>query len=241
MMGTNMRKLMLAAGMALALTGTAPAAFAQEFSSTPMTHFTATNVSALLTKIGAQNVSSSKDTDGITTVTFEVSGAKFRGILLVCKTQPNCLGLLLGVPVAIESGTFSSEVVNSFNGGAPFGKAYRVKDGTAVVLFRYVISDYGILEANAASNIANFVGMPAAFARHMANQTIASNESGKPATVNLTAEKPAAAAAAAEVKAAVTDKAAKAVGLKLPAAPEHGDLTSFLESFAKDPAYKITK
>jgi hypothetical protein len=236
-----MRTLMLAAGMALALTGAAPAALAQDLSSTPITHFNATNVSALLTKIGAQNVSSSKDSDGITTVTFEVSGAKFRGILLVCKTQPNCLGLLLGVPVHMEGGTISSEIVNSFNGSAPFGKAYRVKDGTAVVLFRYVISDYGILEANIASNIGNFVGMPAAFARHLANQTIASNETGKPATVNLTTEKPAAAAAAAEVKAAVTDKAAKAVGLKLPSAPEHGDLTSFLESFAKDPAFKITK
>lgn len=234
-----MRKLMLAAGMALALTGTAPAALAQELSTTPITHFTADNVSALLTKIGAQNVASGKDSSGNATVTFEVGGAKYRGVLLVCKTQPNCLGLLLGVPVLIESGTFSTEVVNSFNGGAPFGKAYRVKDGTAVILFRYVISDYGILEANVGSNIANFTGMPGAFARHMANQTIASNESGKPATVNLTTEKPAA-AAAAEVKANVTDKA-KAVGLKLPAAPEHGDLTSFLESFAKDPAYKITK
>jgi len=239
-----MRKLMLAAGMALALAGTAPAALAQELSSTPITHFNPTNVSTLLTKIGAQNVSSSKDTDGITTVTFEVSGVEFRGILLVCKTQPNCLGLLLGVPVRLESGTFSSEIVNSFNGSAPFGKAYRVKDGTAVVLFRYVISDYGILEANVASNIANFTGMPGAFARHMSNQTIASNEAGKPATVNLTADKPAAAAAttaAADVKAAIGEKASKAVGLKLPSAPEHGDLTSVLEGFAKAPGYKITK
>jgi hypothetical protein len=240
MMGTNMRKLMLAAGMLLAISGAAPAAVAQELSSTPMTHFTADNVSALLTKIGAQNVTSSKDADGITTIVFEVSGAKFRGILLVCKTQPNCLGLLLGVPVGLESGTFSAEVVNGFNGSAPFGKAYRVKDGTAVILFRYVISDYGILEANVASNIANFTGMPAAFARHLANQTIASNQDGKPATVNLTTAKPAT-AAAAETKAAVTAKAPAAVGLKLSAAPEHGDLTSFLETFAKDPAYKISK
>jgi hypothetical protein len=235
-----MRKLMLAAGMALALTGTAPAVLAQELSSTPITHFNADNVSALLTKIGAQNVTSSKDADGTTTIVFEVSGAKYRGVLLVCKTPPNCLGLLLGIGVATE-GTFSTEVVNSFNGGAPFGKAYRSKDGKVVILFRYVISDYGILEANVASNIANFTGMPAAFQRHVANQTIASNQDGKPATVNLTSTKPGAAAVAADVKAAIDDKAAKTVGLKLPSAPEHGDLTSFLESFAKDPAYKITK
>jgi hypothetical protein len=234
-----MRKLMLAAGMALAILGTAPAAVAQELSTTPMTHFTADSVTALLTKIGAQNVTSSKDSDGITTIVFEVSGTKFRGILLVCKTQPNCLGLLLGVGVASDVG-YSTEVVNSFNGSAPFGKAYRSKDGKAVVLFRYVISDYGILEANVGSNIANFTGMPAAFARHMANQTIASNQDGKPATVNLTTAKPAT-AAAAETKAAATAKAGTAVGLKLPSEPQHGDLTSFLESFAKDPAYKISK
>jgi hypothetical protein len=235
MMGKWMRKLMLAAGMALAISGMAPVAVAQELSSTPMSHFTATNVSALLTKIGAQNVSSSKDADGVSTVNFEVGGAKFTGILLVCKTQPNCLGLLLGVPVIVEGGTISSEVVNSFNGGAPFGKAYRVKDGTAVVLFRYVISDYGILEANVASNIANFTGMPQAFARHLSSQTIASNDA-KPATVNLATPKPAATAAAA-----IAEKAPAAVGLKLPAAPEHGDLTNYLESFAKQPAYKISK
>lgn len=235
-----MRRLILAASMALAILGTAPAAFAQELSSTPITHFTADNVTALLTKIGAQNVTSAKGTDGITSIKFDVSGVKHTGVLLVCKTQPNCLGLLLGVPVALESGTFSAEVVNGFNGSAPFGKAYRVKDGTAVILFRYVISDYGILEGNVASNIANFTGMPAAFARHLANQTIASNQDGKPATVNLTTATPAA-AAAAETKAAITAKQPAVVGLKLPASPEHGDLTSFLESFAKDPAYKITK
>ncbi|MDZ4867582.1 MAG: hypothetical protein SGI91_09690 [Alphaproteobacteria bacterium] len=235
-----MRKLMLAAGMALAMSGAAPAALAQELSSTPMTHFTATNVSALLTKIGAQNVTSSKDADGITTIVFEVAGTKYRGMLLVCKTEPNCLGLLLGVPVFSDGGTISSEVVNSFNGGAPFGKAYRAKDGTAVVLFRYVISDYGILEGNVASNIANFTGMPDAFKRHLASQTIASNQVGNPATVNLTTAKPAA-AAAAETKAAVAAKAPAAVGLKLPAGSEHADLTSYLESFAKDPGYKISK
>ena len=234
-----MRKLILAAGMALALSGT-PGAFAQELSSTPLTHFTADNVTALLTKIGAQNVSSAKDTDGITTIAFEASGQKFRGMLLVCKQQPNCLGLLLGVAVAAEGGTFSAEIVNSFNGSAPFGKAYRSKDGTAVVLFRYVIADYGILEANVASNVANFTGMPAAFARHLSSQTIASIQDGKPASVNLTSAT-SATAAAAEAKASITAKAAKAVALKLPAAPEHGELTSFLETFAKDPAYKISK
>jgi hypothetical protein len=58
--------------------------------------------------------------------------------------------------------------------------------------------------------------------------------------VNLTTAKPAA-VAAAETKAAITAKAPAAVGLKLPAGPEHADLTSYLESFAKDPAYKISK
>lgn len=231
-----MRKLMATAALAVALCA---GASAQDFSGTPMANFTADNVSALLTKIGAENVAAAKTNDGAPTVTFEVSGAKFRGVLFVCKQSPNCFGLLLGVPVFIEGGAISHDAVNGFNGTAPFGKAFRAKDGNAVLLFRYVIADQGIMEGNLASNIANFVGMPAAFARYLSSQTVASNQTGAATTANLSDTAKPAVVAATETKSAVPAKAAGAVALKVPATPEHADISALLGSFANDPAYKI--
>lgn len=184
-----MRKLLLGLGLfALAIGGGVSSAVAQQFSDKPIKHFTEANVSALLSKLGATGVSSSKD-GNTTVVRFEVNGATHVAAIVACpQGQPGCLGLLLLVPVALSEGTFAHEVVNGFNEASGFGKAVRSNDGKSVLITRYVISDNGILEGNLAVNISVFTAMPNQFARFLASQVVASADKGTAQPVAMSSE-----------------------------------------------------
>lgn len=211
------------AGVLLAALGLASSVQAQEFSPTPIKYFTAEGLSAVLGKLGAQHVTSAKDQDGDTVVRFQSGEVKYSAIIVACKNQPGCLGLLLGVPVSVESGTFSHDVVNGFNDALPFAKAVRTADGKAVVLFRYIISDGGILEANLATNIAVFSALPGAFAKYLSRQVVASLEQPRPMPMSVvTAASPPTPAA-----------------LGVPGAGVHESLEPYLKRFAKEPHYKL--
>lgn len=184
-----MRKLLLGLGLfALAIGGGVSSAVAQQFSDKPIKHFTEANVSALLIKMGATGVTSSKD-GNTTIVRFEVNGATHVAAIVACpKGQPGCLGLLLLVPVRLAEGTFTHDVINGFNDASAFGKAVRSDDGKSIVITRYVISDNGILEGNLAVNISVFAAMPNQFASFLASQVVASADKGTAQPVAMSTE-----------------------------------------------------
>lgn len=183
-----MRKLLLGIGLLALAMGSVSNAATPQFSDKPIDYFTEANVSALLIKMGAAGVTSSKEGD-TSIVRFEVNGATHAAVIVACpQGKPGCLGLLLVVPVQLTEGTFSSEVVNGFNEKVPFGKAVRSADGKVVVIARYVISDNGILEANLAANVANFAALPATFARFLASQVVASADKGTAQPVAMSTE-----------------------------------------------------
>jgi hypothetical protein len=218
-----MLRSMVVTGVALASLATG--AQAQDFSDKPIKYFTPENVSAVVTKLGAQNVTSAKSENG-TVVRFEANGATYSSLIVACKGQPGCLGLLLGIPVSLEGGAFSQDAVNGFNASVPFGKAVRINDGKSVILYRYVIADGGILEANLGTNIAVFSILPSVFAKHLSQQVIASVDQAQPKVVQMSA---------------VTAPAAGAtpVGLKAPTAAVHDDLEQNLKFFANERHYTL--
>lgn len=218
-----MLRLTRLAGVLLAMLGLVSNAQAQEFSSTPIKYFTAESLSAVLGKLGAQQVTSGKDQEGDTIVRFEAGEVKYTAIIVACKNQPGCLGLLLGVPVSVENGTFSHDVVNGFNDALPFAKAVRTNDGKAVVLFRYIISDGGVLEANLATNIAVFSALPGVFAKYLSRQVVASVEQTRPMPMSVV----------------VTSPSPTAPALSVPGAGVHESLEPYLKRFAKEPPYKL--
>ena len=217
-----MRNWLKGAGVALAMLGASAAATAAELSMTPITGFTVSNVTSVLTKLGAENVTTGKSSENEDIIRFEAGGIKYAGLIRACGNGHGCLGLLLGVPVLLEQGTFSADLVNNFNDASPFGKAVRVENGKAVVLFHYVIADGGILESNLGANIAVFSILPGAFAKFASQQVVASAE--KPQVLPVTAPKPA---------------IQLPMGLKPSTGGEHGSLTSSLKAFEKEPAYKL--
>lgn len=174
--------------------------------------FTADNVKAALTGMGVANVTSEKDASGTTAVKFAVNEAPFVGLLVGCKDQQGCLGLLLVIPVGLTEGKFSHQAVNGFNEVLPFGKAVRGDDGAVVFLSRYVIADGGVSDANLRANIAVFTAMPASFAKYLSTQVVASvAEPGRAVPVHL--EK--------------VD------------APVHGELQKHYEMLLKQPRYTL--
>lgn len=217
-----MLRLMLVTGLALAAL-TAGAA-AQDFSDKPIKYFTPENVSAVVTKLGGQNVTTAKSENGAV-VRFEANGATYTSVIVACKGQPGCLGLLLGIPVSLQGGTFSQDAVNGFNAAVPFGKAVRANDGKSVVLYRYIIADGGILEANLGTNIAVFSILPSVFAKYLSQQVIASADQVPPKVVQLSA-----------VTAPATPPL---VGLRAPAAAAHDDIEQHLKFFAQEPHYTL--
>jgi hypothetical protein len=218
-----MRTLMMAASLALAATANAEA---QEFSATPIKYFTPENVSAVVTKLGGQNVTTAKGENG-TIVRFEANGASYTSVIVACKGQPGCLGLLLGIPVSLEgNGSFSQDAVNGFNATIPFGKAVRAPDGKSVILYRYVIADGGIMEANLGTNIAVFSVLPSVFAKYLSQQVIASAGQAQPKVMPLSAV-------------TAPSAAPPAIGLKAPTAAVHDDFAQHMKLFANEPQYVL--
>jgi hypothetical protein len=209
----------------MALAGFATGALAQDYSDKPIKYFTPENVSAIVTKLGAQNVTSAKSENG-TVVRFEANGATYTSLIVACKGQPGCLGLLLGIPVSLEGGSFSQDAVNGFNAAIPFGKAVRINDGKSVILYRYVIADGGILEANLGTNIAVFSILPSVFAKYLSQQVIASLDQAPPKVVPMSAV-------------TVPAAAPPTVGFKAPTTTPHDDIARHLEFFAKEPHYTL--
>jgi hypothetical protein len=208
-----------------ALAGMATSAVAQDFSDKPIKYFTPENVTAIVTKLGGQNVNAAK-TDNGTVVRFDANGATYTSLITACKGQPGCLGLLLGIPVSLEGGTFSQDAVNSFNAAIPFGKAARTNDGKTVILYRYVIADGGILEANLGTNIAVFSVLPTVFAKHLSQQVVASVDQAQPKVVQMSAV-------------TAPSAAPPTIGLKAPTASAHDDFEQHLKLFAGERSYKL--
>jgi len=151
----------------------------------PIKYFTAENVQAALTGLGAASVTSEKDKTGSLVVRFSVREAPFLAVLTGCKGQPGCLGLLLVIPVGLPDGKFSHQAVNGFNEVLPFGKAVRGDDGAVVFLSRYLISDGGISEENLRANIGVFTAMPDSFAKYLSAQLTASLSEPAPHAVPI--------------------------------------------------------
>ena len=180
-----MKKLLTALPVAAALLCASLGAASAD-DATSIQYFTAENVSALLTKWGAAKVTQGKMKSGETKIEFDVQGVTHTAILLACpQGKPGCLGLYLGVPVAIKDGKAPAEAINGFNDALPFGKAVRVDDGSVVVLFRYVISDGGISEENLNVNVAVFTQTPEILAKYLSSVNIVASLPTKAPTAQL--------------------------------------------------------
>lgn len=170
-----MRNYLFAAAVASqALLASAPANAAEALTKTAIEGFSEANVSSVLTRLGAADVKRVKVDDDTIVLEYVANGLPFRAVLLHCDQAPGCLGLLLGIPLKLEGTTVANETVNGFNENYPFGKAYRVDNGAAIVLTRYVIADGGISEINLGINIAVLAAMPSIFVKHMQSQIVAS-------------------------------------------------------------------
>ncbi|MBP6013230.1 MAG: YbjN domain-containing protein [Alphaproteobacteria bacterium] len=141
-----------------------------------VTSFTVEKLSSLLTAWGAGNVTAAKTPDGQRDlVRFDSGGTTYTALLSACpKEQAGCVGLYVGVGIQGSSGAITLQTVNDFNSVLPFGKAVRTQDGTAAILFRYIVADGGITEENLRTNIGVLTQMPEAFNKHLASATVAS-------------------------------------------------------------------
>lgn len=143
--------------------------------------FTVTNVSDVLTEMGATGVTSGT-IQGLPYINFSDRGLSYMLVLTVCDAaKSNCKGIR-GV-ILFEPANYSHQTINNFNKGYAFGKAY-ITDQGGLMSERYFIADKGIPKQNVVSEIANFVGMTPKLLEFIKNAGVVASVQGQTRTLS---------------------------------------------------------
>jgi len=148
--------------------------------------FTAENVSAVLTELGATNIKTSQN-DGITFLNFELGGLPQSYSIRLCNLSaelgPGCLGLLMAIGFETPD-KINLDVFNSFNRKWPLATSVKIDDKT-MALGRFIFSPGGVSRENLKANIALLMGAPEAFNTHLKSQLVASLELSQPTFTHI--------------------------------------------------------
>jgi hypothetical protein len=158
---------------ALAFIGSTASSRAAEGEPALIEHFTADNITAMLTELGAANVTSKVD-GKVTRFGAEINGIKL--FLAIGFCEPGCTGLLIGSAIDTGGQRYPAETLINFTRDYPPTPALTLNDGT-LVIGRAVISTGGIGPGNGRANIALLAATVPVLIEHLkTSQVVASRE-----------------------------------------------------------------